>query len=360
MIEKEFINLDNPQVYPKIDPDGMLDHIHNIPQMCQQAWQMAMEFKLPRDFANINKIIVLGMGGSAIGGDLVSSLAVSESRAPVMVGREYNLPAHIDDKTLVIASSYSGNTEETLSAFEQSLDTPAKKLAITTGGKLKELCEGEEIPVFSFSYKCQPRAALPFSVFGLLGILQRLDFFKDKYPEVSEAIYKLQDLTLKITETAPTSQNPAKSLAQKMYGRLPVIYGAGITAEVAHRWKTQINENSKTTAFYEVFSELNHNSVVGYSLPEEVTHQLIVVMLNSSHLHERIHLRYDITQTLLDQAGIYYQVLNAEGQSPLSQMMELILMGDYVSYYLAVLNQVDPTPVKEIDYLKNELNKRRS
>jgi glucose/mannose-6-phosphate isomerase len=139
---------------------------------------------------------------------------------------------------------------------------------------------------------------------------------------------------------------------------LPVIYGAGITAEVAHRWKTQINENSKTTAFHEVFSELNHNAVVGYPLPEELVHQMLVIMLNSSLLHERIQLRYSVTQTLLDQAGIYYQVVNPEGESSLSQMMELALMGDYVSYYLAMLNQVDPTPVKAIDYLKNELARR--
>jgi glucose/mannose-6-phosphate isomerase len=358
MIEKALINLDDPEIYRKTDPEGMLNHIHHIPQMCQQAWQLAMDFTIPEGFVGLDKAVVLGMGGSAIGGDLVGSLAIQESRTPVLVCREYNLPGYVNEKTLIIASSYSGNTEETLSTFQAALDTSAKKLAITTGGKLKEICLEENIPVFSFDYKCQPRASLPFSFFGLLGILQRLDFLQDKSADVSETIYKLQDLAAKINETVPVAQNPAKALAQKLYGRLPVIYGAGITGEVAHRWKTQINENSKTTAFYEVFSELNHNSVVGYPLPEELTRQIIVVMLNSSLLHERVHLRWDITQTLLERAGIYYQALNAGGDSALSQMMELILYGDYVSYYLAILNEVDPTPVKAIDYLKNELSRR--
>ena len=137
-----------------------------------------------------------------------------------------------------------------------------------------------------------------------------------------------------------------------------MIYGAGITGEVAHRWKTQLNENSKTTAFYEVFSELNHNSIVGYSFPEELIRQAMVVMLDSDLLHERIRLRYGITQQLLEQAGIYYQVVKGEGQSPLSQMMTLVLLGDYVSYYLAILNQVNPTSIQAIDFLKNSLANR--
>ena len=152
--------------------------------------------------------------------------------------------------------------------------------------------------------------------------------------------------------------NPAKSLAQRLYGRLPVIYGAGITAEVAHRWKTQINENSKTTAFYEVFSELNHNAIVGYDFPEDVVHQAMVVLLDSDLIHERVRLRYTITQQLLDQAGIYYQAVKGQGTSALSQMMSLILLGDYVSYYLAMLYETDPTPVKAIDFLKNSLANR--
>jgi|WetSurMetagenome_2_1015567.scaffolds.fasta_scaffold39234_2 glucose/mannose-6-phosphate isomerase len=358
MLEKETIDLDDLQVYPRFDPQGMLTHLRNFPGLCEQAWEMAGNFQLPEEYARIKKIVILGMGGSAIGGDLVGSLAINEAAVPVLVCRDYYLPQYVNEDTLVIASSYSGMTEETLSSFEQAFDTPAKKLAITTGGKLKSLCETMEVPVFTFNYTAQPRAALPFSFFILLGILQNLKVLKYRPEEISETFAALKSLAARINETVPIKVNPAKSLAKKIQGRLPVIYGAGITGEVAHRWKTQINENSKTTAFYEVFSELNHNSIVGYSFPEELIPQTIIVMLDSDLLHERIRLRYNITQQLLDRAGIYYQVVRGEGFRAVSQMMTLVLFGDYVSYYLAILNQADPTTITAINFLKDSLSKR--
>lgn len=355
MRNNQVFNLDDPKNYQKIDPSGMLVHIRNFPQLCRQAWQMGLNFRLPDEYKKIKKIIILGMGGSAIGGDLVASLAVNQSPVSIQVCREYFLPRHVDENTLVLASSYSGMTEETLSAFERSFETPALKLAITTGGKLKSLCESRDIPVFTFDYKTSPRAALPFSFFILMGILHNLDILPQSNSDVDETLTNLEHINKKLWETSPMEINPAKSLAQELYGRLPVIYGAGITAEVAHRWKTQINENSKTMCFYEVFSELNHNAVVGYRFPADLMSKTTVIMLDSDLLHERIRLRYDITQKLLDKAGIQHETLKGEGKSALSQMMNLVLFGDYVSYYLAILNQADPTEVKSIDFLKNIL-----
>ena len=165
----------------------------------------------------------------------------------------------------------------------------------------------------------------------------------------------LQQLSQKIDEDVPLSHNPAKQLAQKLYGRLPVIYGAGIVAEVAHRWKTQLNENSKAWAFYEVFPELNHNAVVGYQFPPELASKIVVVLLRSPSLQRRIQLRYQVICQLLDRAKVSYQIVDGDGTSPLSQMMSLVLFGDYVSYYLAILYKIDPSPVKAIDYLKEQL-----
>jgi glucose/mannose-6-phosphate isomerase len=351
------LNLDDPQVYKKYDPEGMLSHIHELPQLCRQAWQMATVFDLPQDYSQANKVVILGMGGSAIGGDLVASLISAEAKIPVLVQRDYNLPAFVDSKTLVIASSYSGMTEETLSAFEKALNTNSKKLVITTGGKLKAIAQERNIPVFSFSYKAQPRAALPFSFLPIFNFVQRLGFIGDKSDDVAKMIEVLKKLSRKINETIPISQNQAKQLAQELYGKLTVIYGAGITAEVAHRWKTQLNENSKAWAFHEVFPELNHNAVVGYQFPPELASKIVVVMLRSSHLSNQILRRYQITAQLLDKAGIGYYLMDGSGESPLAQMMSLVLFGDYVSYYLAILNQTDPTPVEAIDFLKGELGK---
>jgi glucose/mannose-6-phosphate isomerase len=351
------INLDDPKVYQQYDPEGMLARIREMPWQCQQAWQTAMSFDLPLDYSDVDKVMILGMGGSAIGGDLVRSLAESEAKLPIFVHRDYGLPAFVDDRTLVVASSYSGSTEETLSAFEQAMKTGAKKLAITTGGKLKEVAEENNIPVSVFEYKAQPRAALGFSFLPILCFLQRLGFLSDKTADVSETVQVLKELSTKIDEKVPLSRNPAKQLAQRLYGCLPVVYGAGIAAEAAHRWKTQINENSKAWAFYEVFPELNHNATVGYELPKELTSQIKVVLLRAPSFNQRVKLRYEVTCELLERAGVKYEFVDSEGESLLSQMVSLVSFGDYVSYYLAILYRVDPTPVKVIAYLKERLAK---
>jgi glucose/mannose-6-phosphate isomerase len=356
--DKMDINLDDQSIYKKLDSENMLKHLHSFGGLCEQAWGLASDFGLPDEYSRINKIIILGMGGSAIGGDLVSSLVASESKIPVQLCRDYDLPEYADAETLVIASSYSGMTEETLSAFGKALEKPSRKIAITTGGKLKTLCQNRGIPVISFDYKSPPRAALPFSFFILLGLFQKLKIIKNQTDSVRITLSNLNNLEVTINEKIPQSRNPAKILAQKLLGCLVVIYGAGITSEVAHRWKTQINENSKTMAYYETFPELNHNAVVGYSLPLSIVRNTRVIILDSDLLYERTRLRLQITQNLLRKAGIEYQVLNGAGKSALSQMMELVLLGDYVSYYLALLNGVDPSPVDSITYLKENLAKR--
>jgi len=351
------INLDDPQIFKQYDPDGMLARIHEVPWQCQQAWQTAMDFTLPAGYSEVDKVVILGMGGSAIGGDLVRSLATTEAGVPIIVQREYDLPAFIDARTLVITSSYSGNTEETLSAFGQALETDAKKLVITTGGKLKEIAEQKGIPLSTFDYQAQPRAALGFSFLPILCFLQKLGFLSDKSADVAEMVQVLQGLSQKINEEVPLSHNPAKQLAQRLYGGLPVVYGGGIASEVARRWKTQINENSKAWAFYEVFPELNHNAVVGYEFPAELAEKIKVVLLRAPSLHRRIRLRYRVTCELLDRAGVKYEYVDSEGSNPLSQMMSLVLFGDYTSYYLAILYRTDPSPVKVIAYLKEQLAK---
>jgi glucose/mannose-6-phosphate isomerase len=354
-MENPALTLDDTAIYSKLDSQGMLTHIHNFPLLCQEAWELAQTFKLSEDISKVNKIVILGMGGSAIGGDLVGSLLMKESRVPILVCRDYDLPGYVDAETLVIASSYSGQTEETLTSFRQALNTPAKILAITTGGELKTLCLDRHVPVFTFSYKSQPRAALPFSFFILLGLLKNAGIVKNLSNEIASSILQLNRTASKINENVPFVQNTAKAIAGKLHGHLAAIYGAEFTTEVAHRWKTQLNENSKSTAFYEFLSELNHNSVVGYAFPANLPRNMQVIFLDSIFLHKRIRLRIDITQQLLDKAGIPYYRLQGEGDSPLSQMMTLILMGEYVSYYLAILNQADPTTIQAIDYLKNSL-----
>jgi glucose/mannose-6-phosphate isomerase len=349
-------DLDDLEVYKRLDSANMLKHLHRFPQQCRAAWHKAKDFKLPRNYTSIDKVVILGMGGSAIGGDLVRSVVSGVSKSIVFVHRDYDLPAFVDDRTLVIASSYSGNTEETLSAFSQSLEKRCKKLVMTTSGKLKALAEDAKIPVFLIDLVSQPRVALGYSFMPLLAFLQKLNLLQDKTAEVEAMIQGLEALLAELKETAPTSSNRAKQLAIKLHGKIAVIYGAGILSEVARRWKTQLNENSKVWAFHEVFPELNHNAVVGYQFPQELASKIYVVLLRCPSLHPRTLIRYQITCELLKQNSISYEIIDSQGEHQLSQMMSLIFLGDWVSYYLAILNEVDPTPVKAIDYLKKRLS----
>ncbi len=347
--------LDEAASYKQFDPGDMGKRIRQLPEVILDAWQAAGKFELPESLREIDKVLILGMGGSAIGGDLVRRLLLGESKAPITVLREYDLPAWVDGKTLVVASSYSGNTEETLSAFGQALATPAKKLVITTGGKLLELARENDVPAFVFSYDAQPRAAVAWGVFPLLSFLVRLGIAADKSAEVAEAAMVTEQFARKIGPEKPMSHNQAKEMAYKFYGRIPVIYGAGIAAEVAYRWQTQMNENAKHWAFSQALPELNHNAVVGYQFPVDLIPHMSVVMLRSNHLSVRNTKRYQITAEILTHAGAKVGFTDGRGISPLAQMMSLVLMGDYVSYYLAILNQIDPTPVEVINYLKGRL-----
>ena len=353
------IDLDDPRSYQEFDPSGVLKHLRDFPDECQRAWQNALNFDLPQDYARVDKVVILGVGGSAIGGEMVRRLAFLENKLPVWVHRDYDLP-FLDEHTLLIASSYSGNTEETLTSFTESLKTKAKKLVLTTGGKLKELAQREGIPVLVIDYQAPPRTAFPHSFVSLIGIFHKLGLLQDKSADLEEAIEILKELSKKLAESTPLASNPAKQLATKLLGRLGVIYGAGILSEVAERWKTQLNENSKGWAFYEVFPELNHNAVVGYEFPPEIREGVLVILLHSSLLHPRLSIRYRLTAEILAKAGVNYEQVEAMGKSPLAQMMSLVLFGDYVSFYLALLNRVDPTPVAPIDYLKSRLKESTS
>ena len=355
------IDLDNWALFHEIDPDDMLGRIAELPQQCRDAWANVQSLKLPPEYRQVNKIVVLGMGGSAIGGDLLRVLAEPECALPIVTNRDYTVPAFVNAGTLVIASSYSGNTEETLSGFAQARERGAKLLAITTDGELAQRARELGVPLLTFRYQSQPRAALGYSLVSLIGVVQKLGFIGDKAADLEEAIAVMESLQEEIRETVPCSlpspvtENPAKQLAKRLYGHLPVIYGSGYLAEVAHRWKTQLNENAKVWSFFEPLPELNHNAVVGYQFPEELAERTLVVMLASSLDHPRNKTRFQVTQEILTQRGIAYETVEARGESPLAQMLSAIHFGDYVSYYLALLYEIDPTPVRVIDYLKERL-----
>ncbi len=354
-LDEMAVNLDDGMVYERLDPSTMQRYIAELPRQCAAAWELARDWKLPASYGAVKQVVILGMGGSAIGGALLAGLERDVCPIPVHGVNDYTLPAYADADTLVVASSHSGNTEETLSAFGQAIERGCRLVAVTTGGKLSALAADKGIPQLQFTYPTAPRAALGYSFTLLLGLFCRLGLLPDRSGELSEAIALLETLQSQWAPNVPTAENPAKRLATRLHGRLPVIYGAGFLGAVARRWKGQFNENSKVWAFYEELPELGHNAIVGYGLPTQMREQVTVICLRSPLDHPRVQLRWEITRELLLQEGIAVETLHGQGASRLAQMLSLIHQGDYVSLYLALKNGADPTAMRPIEYLKQRL-----
>jgi len=350
--------LDDLESQRRIDPGGMLADVEGLPEQCREAWEAAQAFPLPGDYAAIERIVMAGMGGSAIAGDMLRVLLARESAVPVFNVRQYDLPPYVDAQTLVIASSFSGGTEETLSAFNQALATPAKKLALTTGGQLLATARANGVPVFTFEFAGEPRAALGWGLMPLLAFAAKLGLMQGMERDVEETLAMLEQERESIAATVPLRDNRAKQVASRLHGMLPVVYASGALTEVAHRWKTQLNESAKVWTFYEELPEADHNAIVGYELPREIAQATACVFLHSNAVHPRVQLRYEFTQEMMRKAGVDVMTVEARGASALAQMLTLVLFGDYVSYYLAVLNGVDPTPTTVIDNLKAWLAKQ--
>ncbi|HUS82459.1 MAG TPA: bifunctional phosphoglucose/phosphomannose isomerase [Dehalococcoidia bacterium] len=347
--------LDDPQTYARLDPDDLRGRIRGLPEQCREAWQQAKIFRFPRDFADVDGVLVLGMGGSAIAGDIVRSLAMRHGRKPVFVHRGYDLPQLVGERSLVVACSYSGETEEVLSSFGQSLAGPAKKMVITTGGKLLALAQSRGLPAYVFAYQGEPRSALGHSLMPLLALAEAAGVLPDQSRDVDEAVALMEELRHEIGDDVPLEKNAAKQLAVRLQGKLPVVYGAEVLTEAAHRWKTQLNENGKVWAFYEEMSELNHNAVEGFALPKEIAQRAFVVFLYHRGLNPRNILRYNGTHDALEAAGVASDRVEARGEGDPARILTLIHFGDWVSYYLAMLNGVRPSPVTAIQYLKKWL-----
>ncbi|TMF56977.1 MAG: bifunctional phosphoglucose/phosphomannose isomerase [Chloroflexi bacterium] len=337
------------------DPEDMLGRIKELPKQIQGAWQVTRAAQLPPAYGDVRNITVIGMGGSAIGGDLAAALLADELKVPMSVHRDYGLPAFIGRDSLVIASSYSGNTEETLSAFEEARKRGAKVLALTTGGTLATQARAANYPVVTFSYKARPRATLGYSLGLVLGSLTRLGLTRDLSADIDAAIADLAKLEERVHEGART--NDAKKLAIQLYGRVIFAYGAGVMGVMARRVKGQWNENAKNWSAYDVMSELNHNAVVGFPNPQIAREAITVLLLRSDRDNPRHKIRFDVTRELLDRASIQHKSLQFGGTNLLSEVLQMTLFTDYVSFYVALLNGADPSPNTAIDYLKDRLAK---
>ena len=334
----------------ELDRDGMLDVIEKFPEQCREALERGREAELPRKLSGFRRILVCGMGGSGITGDLLG-LALPEME--VITARDYRVPPYIGEETLLVAVSYSGNTEETLSAFLDGLKRTGRAMGISSGGRLQELCRERGVPWIGIPKGFQPRAALGHLLFTLLGALEGLGLRAEGLDEALGVISWMS------RELSPgNTPNRAQGIAEKLHGKIPVIYGAsGLTAPLAFRWRTQINENAKQPAFSAELPELCHNEIVGYELSWRKFPKLTRVFLRTSHDHPRVGLRVEILRDVLRRRGLPFLEVSGEGEGRLAQLLSLLYLGDWVSVYLALLNGVDPTPVRPIAELKERLSR---
>jgi len=347
--------LDDLAALTRIDASGMLANIAAMPGQIEHAWSLSRALALPDSHKSARAVAVLGMGGSAIGGDLVRAIWADRLTLPLEVVRGYDLPAWVSSDSLVVASSYSGATEETISALTAAIQRGARVAVISTGGLIRDVAQRAGLPLLTFPGGGQPRAAVGYALGLLAGLLERAGMLPIDEAEVSAAVVAGHVAVASFGPAVPTNDNPAKQLAWTLLDRLPVIEASGFLAAVARRWKTQLNENGKSSAIYEELPEATHNAVVGYPQPEAMRDHLHVVFLESSFDHPRNALRATLSGELLDAVRIGHQTVASTGPSRLAQAVSAIVMGDFVSAYVGVLYGLDPTPVDAISRLKASL-----
>jgi glucose/mannose-6-phosphate isomerase len=349
--------LDTPALYERNDRSGMGALIAALPQQARDAWRLGTEWPIPTGWRTPSRVVLAGVGGSAMGGDVIESLAAMHSRVPVHVVRNYR-PPPVDDDALVVSCSFSGDTEEAITALEGSNDraaASAMRLAVTTGGRLATIAREHAVPTVAYRWNGPPRTAFGHGLFPLLGILGRLGAVPVEHRAVERAIERLGEAGDRWGPNSEAASNEAKRFACRLAGRLPVIVGADFLEVAARRWASQTNENAKQWALHSALPEFDHNLVNGLDSPRGVVDQISVVLLDDPTIHERNRRRVAVTAEALSQAGMAHWTWSAAGESPLDAIVQACYLGDWVSYYLAMLNGVDPTPVPGIDMVKQRM-----
>lgn len=337
------------------DPGKMLAAIAAFPDQMRAAWKLSRELTLPERYRATTSVAVLGMGGSAVCGDLVRAIFSDRLSVPVVPVRDYELPAWVGPSTLVVAVSHSGATEETIAALSTALERRCPVAAITTGGPIGDVAARVDLPRLTFPNETPPRAALGYTLLLLCGLLERAGFLELAQSEVDTAIAAVGAVVTSCAPEVAARSNLAKQLAWSLLDRLPVIEGSGFMAAVARRWKTQLNENSNSAAGSEELPEAMHNTVVGYEQPETMRDHEYVVFLAAESDLPRNRERMRLSMELLKASSIDYRRVAFDDPGRLAQACAAISLGDYVSFYLALLYGADPSKTEVLTIVKQAL-----
>ena len=352
----ENMTLDYQQLITRHDPTHQYEVLHSYPNQEETGTAAAQNTDLSGiDASFVRTVVITGMGGSAIGGDLIRTLALDRSAVPIIVNRSYSVPGYVNEHTLVIVASYSGTTEETLSAFADATRRGAQIVVISSGEMLLERCAKHGIPCVAIPGGLPPRHAFGYLFFAMAGVCRRLDLLE--VPE--DAMREARDVLRKAVEkyaSLDRERNAAIQIAERLHGMLPVLYAHGDRFEcVLTRWRCQIEENAKMLAYSNVFPELNHNEIVGWEQHPDLLGRIAVVTFREQHEAPEIRKRIDITLDLLrPYAGAIIDVM-AEEETHLGRVLGLICLGDWISFYLAIGTGKDPFPIQKINALKSAL-----
>jgi len=331
-----------------LDRQDMLGKLKGFAAQCKEGYSFTPPSLLSGPIENI---IFSGMGGSAISGDIITAIASENSKIPFYVNRDYSLPLWASDKkTLVVIISYSGNTEETLSVLEEARRRKNSIVCISSGGKIEKIAREGNLPFLKIPGGYPPRCALGYLFFSCYKIMENIGVI----PPVEKSLFTKMERW--IARFIPESNNNlAKNLAEKLYNRVALIYSGNKFFPVITRWKTQIAENSKAFAFINVFPEMNHNEIMSWRYPEWFIERCLPVFITSRKEHPRVNLRFEITKDIILKKQPEIISLLPEGETFLEELFYLIILGDWISFYLAIFNRVNPTEIQEIDLLKQRL-----
>ncbi len=327
----------------EIDKEHMRQVILDFPKQLEAGLELAKDITVEGKFRNV---IVCGMGGSALPADLLATLF--EPKLPFVIHKDYGLPYFVSPHSLVICVSYSGNTEETVSALSEAVEKKVPTVVIATGGKLKELATKHQLPFVEIPSGIQPRSAVGYMFAAVTKILANHQIMSDISADVKTTVKDL-------TSIQASLEKEGKVLAEKVKGRIPVVYASRQYQALAEIWKIRFNENAKIPAFYNYFPELNHNEMTGFSEVEKVEAKFYGIFLQDHTDHPRIAKRMDLTADVLKGKKIPVSMIGATKGSVTAKVFSSLLLSDWTSYHLALLNEVDPTPVPMIEDFKRKL-----
>lgn len=334
------------------DPGGFHRLLERLPQQAREAWALGQDWPLPAGFRRPSRVVLVGVGGSAIGADVVATLARMQGGVPVEVVRDYVAP-RVDATGLVVACSFSGDTEETLAAFEAALAGPGMRLALTTGGRLAAVAASAGAPLIRYAWDGPPRTGFGYGLFTLLAVLARLDALPLEARAIERALAALEEATACYGVAA--ADNLAKDVAIGLGARIPVIVGADFLDVAARRFATEVNENAKQWAFAAALPEFDHNGLQALVVPGGAPAALETLILDAPAVHPRNRVRVRETAAVIAQAGGRVRVLDAGGGTPIEAILRACTLGSWVSYYLALLRGMDPLPVPTLDAFKRRM-----